>query len=641
MNPAAADRSIALRLSFLSMMPGEFWGTNVGVWRHLMTAPPVGDPWMKSGQVSSSEGDTGDDRVTGSRPFSPAHGTWGGLEILEEIGRGGFGRVYRAWEPTLAREVALKVLRPPDDLPAAESEILREGQLLARVRHPNVVTIHGAQQIGHEIGLWMEFVRGRTLTDIVSSDGPRAAGEAAIIGVTLCRALAAVHQTGIVHRDIKANNVMREGGGRIVLMDFGAGQVLTAPGTRETHPIGTPVYVAPEVLAGSRATARSDIYSLGVLLYYLVTGIYPVEGRTWTDVLLAHARSERRHLSDVRPDLPPRFVHVVERATMTNPEERYATPGSMLRDLAETATGEEPTTQAPTASADARERTATRVTVDWKRWRIAAAVAAGAVVVWLFGGVTSYVFNHTLSRSEGFGNESLVDWWRWGLKSIVPAAIYVAMLTVLWTLISSIWRLVTRVAPPLRRVAERIRTWRTAAIGRLGLDDPEIAAHALLAIQIGMLIVVCWHYRDLLAAVGTFVDVASAADIEPLRPVHVERHQNYNLALTLLIFAGCLGARHIVNLRNRAGARVGRGSLAAIFGVIAATFVLLVSPYRLIWHNEKEAATYGSLSCYVIGERPADLLLYCPTSGVPKTRIVTRADPQLQRSQRIESIYTR
>jgi serine/threonine protein kinase len=606
-----------------------------------MASPPAGDPRIKSGQVSSTEGDTSDDRVTGSRPSGAAQGTWGGLEILEEIGQGGFGRVYRAWESTLAREVALKIIRPPEGLPAATSAILREGQLLARVRHPNVVTIHGALQIGNEVGLWMEFVRGRTLTNIVSHDGPRAAGEAALIGVTLCRALAAVHQTGIVHRDIKAHNVMREAGGRIVLMDFGAGQVLTAPGTRETHPIGTPVYMAPEVLAGSRATARSDIYSLGILLYYLVAGTYPVEGRTWTDFLLAHARSERRHLADVRPDLPPRFVRVVERATMSNPDERYATPGSMLRDLAETATGEEPTTQRGTPHADALDTTAPDGAIDWRKWRTAAIVAACAVVVWLFGGITSYVFNHSLRRSGGFGDESLIDWWRWGLKSIVPGAIYVAMLLVLWTMTASVWRLLARVAHPIGRFAHRLCLWRAAAIRRLGLDDPEVAAQALLAILVGTLLVVCWHFRDLLAAVATFVDVATAADVEPLRPVHVERHQDYNLAMTLLIFAGALGTRYIIRLRQREGATKGRGSLVAVFGVIAATFVLLVFPYRLMWHNEREVAAYGSLQCYVIGERPADLLLYCPSSAVPKTRIVARTDPQLQRSQRIESIYTR
>jgi serine/threonine protein kinase len=620
------------------MMPTAFWGNNDGAWRHVMNPPPVGDPWAKSSQVSPTQGDTSDSRGIDSRPPVPAQGTWGGLEILEEIGQGGFGRVYRAWEPSLAREVALKIIRPPEDQPAAMSAILREGQLLARVHHPNVVTIHGAQQIGNEIGLWMEFVRGRTLTDIVRHDGPRAAGEAALIGVTLCQALAAVHQTGIVHRDIKAHNVMREAGGRIVLMDFGAGQPLTEP-TREAHPIGTPVYMAPEVLAGSRATARSDIYSLGVLLYYLVTGSYPVEARTWTDFLIAHARSERRHLADVRPDLPPRFVHVVERATVPNPNDRYATPGAMLRDLAETATGEEPTTRRLTPHVDTSVDTDAQHALDRRRLQIAAAVGGGATAVWLLGGITSVVFNHTLGRS-GFANESVLDWWGWGFKSLVAGTVYVTMLMLLWWMFASFCRVAARVAPPIRRFGHWLRAPRDAATRRLGLDDPETTAHALLAVQIAAMVVVCWQFRDLFAAFASFIDSASPADIEPLRPVHVVRHQNYNLAMTMMVFAGSIGAWQIVKLRRKAGATDGRASLAAVIGVIAATFVLLAFPYRLMWHNEREVATYGSLRCYVLGERPADLLLYCPTSGIPKTRIVIRTDPQLQRSQRVESIYT-
>ena len=192
--------------------------------------------------------DVNDDSITVSAPVDGGLPSWGSLEILEEIGRGGFGIVYRAWDPALAREVALKIIRPREARPDALASILREGQLLARVRHANVVAVHGALQIGNEVGLWMEFVRGRSLSQLVKEDGPRAAGEAAVIGISLCQATAAVHQAGVLHRDIKAHNVIREAGGRIVLMDFGAGQMLGA-GTDGERMSGTPAYMAPEVLA--------------------------------------------------------------------------------------------------------------------------------------------------------------------------------------------------------------------------------------------------------------------------------------------------------------------------------------------------------------------------------------------------------
>ena len=142
---------------------------------------------------------------------------WGHLRVLERIGRGAFGEVHRAWDTRLDREVALKLLpadRAGSDGPA--SSIIEEGRLLARVRHPNVVTIYGAEQIGGRIGLWMEFVRGRTLKQIVDDGKVFSGAEATEIGVELCQAVAAVHHVGLLHRDIKAQNVMLAENGRAI-----------------------------------------------------------------------------------------------------------------------------------------------------------------------------------------------------------------------------------------------------------------------------------------------------------------------------------------------------------------------------------------------------------------------------------------
>ncbi len=127
----------------------------------------------------------------------------------------------------------------------------------------------------------MKIIRGQTLKEMLVERGPFGAEEAAVIGRDLCQALAAVHARGLVHRDVKAQNVMREVGGQTILMDFGAGQHVDA-----VHDSlkGSPAYVAPEVLAGAPATARSDIYSLGVLLFHLVTGDFPVTASTWDEL---------------------------------------------------------------------------------------------------------------------------------------------------------------------------------------------------------------------------------------------------------------------------------------------------------------------------------------------------------------------
>ena len=220
--------------------------------------------------------------------------------------------------------------------------------MLASVRHNNVVTVYRAQQIGDEIGLTMELIRGRHLGDLVKQGGPMGAEEAAVIGVSLCQALAAAHGQGLLHRDVKSRNVMRESGGRIVLMDFGAGrEVQQITESKRADLSGTPLYLAPELFAGKPASPSSDLYSLGVLLFYLVTKKYPVEGTTLSDLVLMHSSRERKLLSDVRPDLPAAFVQAVEHALAARPEQRYRTAGEMMAELRATLPISEAITPSP------------------------------------------------------------------------------------------------------------------------------------------------------------------------------------------------------------------------------------------------------------------------------------------------------
>src|SRR5215471_13578334 len=215
----------------------------------------------------------------------PLRATWSHLEILESIGRGTFATVFRAWDPQLHREVALKLL--PGDGEAGESA-LAEGRRLARVHHPNVVTIHGADRADGFVGLWMELVSGQTLEEILSREGPLPSDRVITIATQLCSALAAVHHAGLLHRDVKAHNVMIDEEGRLVLMDFGTGRFLDQLEAAEIA--GTPLYLPPETLEGARPTMQGDQYAVAVLLYHLLTGRYPVEGRTLREVREAQAR---------------------------------------------------------------------------------------------------------------------------------------------------------------------------------------------------------------------------------------------------------------------------------------------------------------------------------------------------------------
>jgi serine/threonine-protein kinase len=246
---------------------------------------------------------------------SSGHPTWGPLILVERIAGGAYGDVYRARDPHLDREVALKLLRSDPAGPVAPAQgTVGEARLLARVRHRHVVTVYGADRFDGRVGLWMEFIHGRTLGRELHERGPLSAQEATVIGLDVCGGLAAIHQAGLVHRDIKAENVMREVGGRIVLMDLGAGREQADRAEAWSAGLaGTPVYAAPEVLAGQPATPSSDIYGLGVLLYQLVTGSYPVVAPTIEALRDAHRSGQRRPLRDARPDLPGTFVATIGR----------------------------------------------------------------------------------------------------------------------------------------------------------------------------------------------------------------------------------------------------------------------------------------------------------------------------------------
>ena len=266
--------------------------------------------------------------------------SWGHLRLLESIGEGAFGHVYRAWDTQLDREVALKLLHASV---AASDEAVAEGRLLARVRHPNVATVYGADTRQGRTGLWMEFVHGRTLEALLDVLGPFGPREAAAMGVDLCRALAAVHVTGLVHRDVKATNVMRETGGRVVLMDFGATeQVAPASGLA-----GTPLYLPAEVLGGQAASPATDLYSLGVLLFHLLTGTYPVVADTVQTLIDDHRAGRIQRLRDLRPDLPEALIAIVERATAADSAARFQSAAAFESELSAFLAGETPTRRAP------------------------------------------------------------------------------------------------------------------------------------------------------------------------------------------------------------------------------------------------------------------------------------------------------
>ncbi|MBA8884657.1 serine/threonine-protein kinase [Dokdonella fugitiva] len=283
-------------------------------------------------------------------PRAPALFTWGPLAVQEKIADGAASEVFRAFDPGLGLPVALKLLRAGDGAPRART-FLDEARCLARVRHRNVVRVFGAAVHDGRAGLWCEWIEGRSLAAWIVADGPLGAEETIVVGRALCRALGAVHAAGLLHGDVKPDNVLRERGGRIVLADLGAGGE-PAHVNALLRSTATPAFLAPEVLAGALRTPAHDLYALGGLLQFLLDGRVPGPDRS---------DPPARH------DVPAALRAVIARARDADPTRRFADAAAMEQALADALPGH---AQAPAAPRAGRRGLA-----------IAASVAVLALVV--------------------------------------------------------------------------------------------------------------------------------------------------------------------------------------------------------------------------------------------------------------------
>jgi serine/threonine-protein kinase len=265
--------------------------------------------------------------------------TLGDFHVLRRLGEGGMGQVYLAEQISLKRKVALKLLKA--DLASNPNALQRfqlEATAVARATHANIVQVYF---IGEQDGLHymaLEYVEGRNLRDYLAKKGP----PELLVAVSIMRQSAAALQRaaelGIVHRDIKPDNILLTRKGEVKIADFGLSRDLAPAGqpvnlTQSGVTMGTPLYMSPEQVKGLPVDSRSDIYSLGVTCYHMLAGRPPFRGATAFDVAIQHVQAEPAPLRSIRPDLPPELCGVVHKMMAKDPEARYQTGRDVLRDL--------------------------------------------------------------------------------------------------------------------------------------------------------------------------------------------------------------------------------------------------------------------------------------------------------------------
>ncbi len=587
---------------------------------HRSTMDPLDAPGGLAGPAAP-EGDktTHPEQTRGS----PQRG-WGRYQLLQKVGEGSFGSVYRAWDPQLERELAIKILHGDFANDQLTERLLREGRALAQIRHANVVSVHAVESHESRVGLCMEFIRGQTLDDVLRTQGTFGPREATLVGEDLCRALLAVHRAGFVHRDVKARNVMREDAGRIVLMDFGTGQEMRLiEALRGRGIAGTPLYMAPEVLSGEPASPSSDVYSVGVLLFHLLTADFPVRGDNLDDLRQAHRLQRRTRLSELRPDAPLSFVRAVERAVACSPQERYQSAAALLEALggpAEVMPSPHPFLKRLTTAA------------------IIGLIAVGTALA--LGGLESLAF-HTTFDSADFAHEGALDWLRWGLKSTVAP---VVLLLLAWLIVSFaivVRTVVLRLSRRARALDESAQQWFRANARRLSLDNASVLASWLLLVAGSALLLAWWWFFPLFDAYTTRITDGAAETLSRLSPAFQDEQDQYRQTFSsLLLFTGLLWYA-VMKFATRTHQTLGFGHKTGAIAVIALSLISLDLPYRVLLHNKAEVATWDGRECYILGERTDDVLLFCPGLRVPRRRVVSKHDSNLTRLGRFESVYTK
>lgn len=279
--------------------------------------------------------------ATAQRDLLPGQQIGTRYRIIRLLGRGGMGAVYLAYDNELERDVALKVIR--EDLakdPSILQRFKREIQLSSTVTHKNVLRVYDLGESNGLKYLTMKFVEGEDLAALFKREGQLSVERVLHIFRQICEGLGAAHNSGILHRDLKPSNIMIDGEDVIYLTDFGLARSASGSGLTQTGALmGTPDYMSPEQVKGEPLDVRSDLYSLGIILYQMVTGRVPFSGETAFEVMIQRVQKPPRPASDLNPDLPSFVEKIIGRCMAIEKQARYASVEELLADLEQGITG--------------------------------------------------------------------------------------------------------------------------------------------------------------------------------------------------------------------------------------------------------------------------------------------------------------
>jgi len=260
----------------------------------------------------------------------------GRYRLISQQGSGGMAVIYKAQDLALGRTVAVKVLRPSlTGDPQFLTRFRQEARNVANLAHPNIVTLHDVGQDGNTYYMVMEYIEGKDLKKLIRESAPFSVERALHIAIQICAGVGYAHRAGLVHADVKPQNVLVTADDHVKVTDFGIAQALSATQTQEKQSVvwGSPHYFAPEKASGEAPTPASDVYSIGIVLFEMLTGKLPYNGADQQELALAHIRDQIPHVMELNPNVPVHLDRIIYKVMSKEPASRYRTADQLGRIL--------------------------------------------------------------------------------------------------------------------------------------------------------------------------------------------------------------------------------------------------------------------------------------------------------------------
>lgn len=566
---------------------------------------------------------------------------YGSYRVLRELTPGGMSQVFLAEDVRMPRRVVLKSL--PGKWLASEAAHQRfrsEANSACVLNHGNVATLYDVVEDKGQFLLVFEYVEGRTLRRVLA-EGPAPLGFALRLAIQLTDAITYAHDQGILHCDIKPENIQVTPDNRIKVLDFGLARARydTGQGPSEADRgklMGTAGYMAPERLARGTLNAAGDIYCIGVVLFELLTGRHPYPERGPGQVLAVLGTDAPRPsllVGGISADLDM----ICERALARDPTLRYQSARELGRDLRRVLDR----LDAPHGSVPPRLEESQKIKRDPTFWLLVgvAAIPAILIVLTLIGFASIIMFNSPLGRTGEFEPESPV-WWPWrGVESLVAPSLLAGYVAIFLSLVQLVLRLLS-----MGRVDKWLAPVDSAAgrlVAAIKSQPVTLLASSILFIQVVVAMAATSHFDSVFEALSGFISKRPPVDLSPLRPGNRPELNQFTKTFSYQVVAFSFAWYGLIRYRRKR--RETGGILTITAGVAVALLTLLfgqVFPRQIIYKNRFERVAYQSKRCYLVGQRANDGLLFCPHEDPPRSTVVRLDNSELKREGVVESIFS-